>query len=377
MRRVALIILPLLLAAAPTTKQDDGDRPITLAEAKAREQLKSVAEFAGLPIINVKSIDELLKLSIKDNDLHLDTSIAPVDQALVHIPNVNALTDVKFLGVADPGEPLVIIHYNLEIRDYSVANAICSQTSASYAGGMLTLAQLWDTPEDETYSIQLIQNTVQQNEDESHVSLYVQRTMPPAVDLKLTADNVVELRRKYPAEVAKYVDPMFRALHQDALLAHVDPKLAWQVFANAFTPTSDLTTRVKAIVKKLDADSFQTREAASRELESVGQPAALLLMHQPRQGLSDEQTSRIDAFLSHFKTVPDPEAARLRKDRDFLIDCLMCDDQTIRKLALAELQQVTGQAIAFDITADAPHRQAAADKLRQSIGSPTTRKFKD
>ena len=367
MRRLLVAILPLLLAAAPTTRDSGDDRVISLAEAKAREQVKAVAEVAGLPIVNVKGFDEVLKLSIKDNDLRLDTSLVPVEQALLHISNVTALTQVKFLGAADPGQPLVIVHYDLETRDYAVPAAICSRTSCSYAGGVLTLVQLWETPEDETYSITLIQNTVQQGEDDAHVTLYVQKTSPPAVDLTLKADNVVELRRKYPAEVAKYVDPVFRALHQDTLLANVDPKLAWQVFADGFTPAADLGAKVKGIVARLDADSFQTREAASRELEAVGEPAALLLMRQDRKGLSDEQTSRIDAFLAKFKVVPDAEAARLRKDREFLIDCLRCDEEPIRRLALAELRTVTGHAIEFDVTTDAPHRQAAVEKIRQSV----------
>src|SRR4051794_15467 len=123
MRRLAFILLPLLLAAAPAT-QSDGDKPISLAEAKARETLRTATEFAGLPIVHAKTIDEVLKLSLRDNDLQQDTPLEPVEQAVVQIPRMPGMARVKFLGAVQQGKPVIIVQYDLEIRDYTVANAI-------------------------------------------------------------------------------------------------------------------------------------------------------------------------------------------------------------------------------------------------------------
>src|SRR5947199_954851 len=102
------------------------------------------------------------------------------------------------------------------------------------------LSQDWDRLDDQTRTVQLIQSARDLGEGENRVTLYVQIIGTPAVDLRLGAESIVDLRRKYPAETAKYVDPIFRTLRQEGLLARVDPKLAWQVFAAAFTPPAEL-----------------------------------------------------------------------------------------------------------------------------------------
>ncbi len=377
MRRLLPLVIPLLLAAAPATQPENGDRPVTLAEAKAREKARSSNDLAGQPVIEARSVQEILKLSIENNDLQLNTSIKPTESAIVRVPHLAGLAHVKFLGNAEAGKPIVIVHYDFEIRDYTVPDAISSYTSASYAAGTLTLSQMWERLDDETSTVQLFQRPVQQGVDDPHVSLYVQITSDPPTELNLTAANVIELRRKYPAEVAKYVDPIFKALHQDALLARVDPRLAWQVFQDSFVPTPELSEKVKSLVSRLDADRFQDRQAASRDLESLGEGAALLLMRMDRKGLSDEQLSRIDALIAKFKIETDDHVTLLRRDCDFLIDCLYSDDPAIRAAALAQLRAVTGHPIEFDASADPAQRQTAIDKLRETIGAPTTNKLKD
>lgn len=362
--------------AAPTTAA--GDRPITLTEAKARETLRTATEFAGLPVLHPKTIGEVLKLTLNDNELLLDTALKPVEQAAVQLPDLPGLARVKFLGAVEQSKPVVIVQFDLEIRDYTVPNAIASHTSASLVAGTLQLTQLWETIDDETYSVQLLQRPVTEGDDTPHVSLFVQDTgATPPVDLQYKAANVTELRRAHPSEVAKYVDPIFRALHQDALLSRVDSKLAWQVFAETFTPSEDLMSQVKAVVTRLDAESFQEREAASRDLDKLGQPAALVLAKQDRKGWSDEQATRIDSFLAGFRIAADDDVKKLRGDKDFLIDCLGSSHIEIRKLAFDQLQKLTGKTLAIDVNADPQSQQRALDQIRQSVGTPTTHQAKE
>src|SRR5439155_18224770 len=93
------------------------------------------------------------------------------------------------------------------------------------------------------------------------------------------------------------------------------------------------------------------------------------LMKIDRKALSDEQKGRVDAFLATFKTVPSPQARQLRLSRDFLLDCLYCDDLALRQRALEQLQSVAGHAIEFDLSAEPAKRLAAIEKLRSSLGT--------
>ena len=130
---------------------------------------------------------------------------------------------------------------------------------------------------------------------------------------------------------------------------------------------------MQALIKKLDAENFQDREAASKALEALGQPAALAVRRMDRSGFTEEQIGRIDAFLAHFKPTNDVDAKRLRKDRDFLLDCLFSDDEQIRRLAHAELEKVVGRPVEINLTAAPEQRLETIQRLRASIGAvPST-----
>src|SRR2546421_2840903 len=348
----------------------------TLAQIKAKELAQTVAEVASLPVIEGKRIEDVVKLTIREKDLVVTTTLPPTDDTRVIVPGMPGIARVKYSpGNNAPNQPPAAGQFSFENRDYTVPYAVATFTSVSDAAGTVTLAQDWETADDQLYSVQLLQHGPQQPEGEPHVSMYV-RITEPLTDLRINANSIVDLRREHPAEAAKYLDPILRALKQEGLLARVDPKLAWQVFADAYKPSPPLLSQIDAAVKKLDADDFQQREAASKQLEALGQDAALALRNRDRRGLSEEQRTRLDAFLAKFKTVPEPEAARLRQDRDFLLDCLACEDQGIRARALAELRKITGRPIAFDPAADEQTRLAAIVKLRDEVGAPTTRDFK-
>jgi hypothetical protein len=210
------------------------------------------------------------------------------------------------------------------------------------------------------------------DENEHRVMLYVQITRPPEINKKLPADNIEDLRRRYPNETTKYLDPIFRQLRMNGFLSRVDPRLAWQVFADVYQPSEKVQSDLRTIIPKLDAESFQDREAASRELEKLGEPAALALMKTQRTGLSEEQRGRIDAFVAKFRPIPVEQAGAYRRDPDFLLDCLFAEDQGIRERALDQLRRVTGKSIEFDLNADEDHRLAAIAKLRAAIGAKPT-----
>jgi hypothetical protein len=365
-------VIPLIAILSGSLAHAGEERPQNLAEAKAKDQLQTLAEAATLPIITVNSPTDVVQLAIRDNDLVVTTKISPTDQAVVRAPGLGGLTRVNVMRQqVDPIRPPVE-SFSFENVDYSVPGVVAVHTSINQGPGKITIAQEQDRLKDEMYSVQLIQTTGELGEGDHRIMLYVQISGSPEVNKKIPAESIVDLRRRHPAETAMYVEPIFRVLRQPGFLSKVDPRLAWQVFADAFVPSPQLQSDLKTVLARLDADDFPAREAASRDLEKLGQPAALALMKTDRKTLSDEQRGRIDAFVAKFRTVEPDQAERYRRDPDFLLDCLYADELAIRTRALAQLQKVVGKPIDFDVSADAEHRLAAIEKLRAALGAPPT-----
>lgn len=351
---------------APTTQQQ-------IAQIKAKQQAESLNEVASHPVIEAKAIAELVQIKLRDADLEISTPLGSTDESVVKIPGLPGLSKINVTTFAGPGGPDPAVMVRFANMDFTPDDVIYVLTEVSQTPGQLMLSQSFARLDDQTHNITLIQNTRELAEGETRVSMYVQITAEPPVDLRLGADSIVDLRRKHPAEVAKYVDPIFRTLRQDGLLSRVDPRLAWQVFSDTFAPDEKLKSEVNALLLKLGAEGFADRESASQSLEQLGQSAALALMHADRSALNEEQLGRLDAFLAKFKVVPDADAARMKSDRDFLLDCLFLDDQALRQRALEQLRKVTNQPIDFDVNASEEQRLTAITRLRDALGkSPAT-----
>ena len=367
---------PTLVAQPPGATQPAEPQPQrqeSLAEVKLKESAAAAAEALQLPRINAPSVADVVRLKLDDKDLVVSSTLPTTEQAVASAPGLPGLTKVTVMR-AGPDKDAPLVRFSLENVDFTPPNAVSIHTSIQQpVPGQLHLNQDYSLLADEVHSVQLIQNIRELIEDEPRVRLYVQITAQPEVNLRLEANNIVDLRHKFPAEVAKYVDPIFHSLRQEGLLAKVDPKLAWQVFADAYTPPADVVAKATALVKQLDAEQFADREAASKALEALGQPAALALLRVDRTGWSEEQIGRVDAFLAKFKTTDDAEAKRLRKDRDFLLDCLYSEEEPIRRRAHAELQALVGRPIEFDVTAAPEQRLESIRRLRASVGGvPST-----
>jgi len=360
-------------ASAPTTRaaatQPD-EATMTLAQLQAATKLKAEEEAKTLPVVKFGKIQDVVRLSLKDDNLVLDTTMKQMDDSLAVIPGVAGLTKVRRMDVPRAPEPTPML-VNYENVRFDSPDAVTVQTVASYTPGRLTLSRLEGLPGDEMRHIQLIQSDQYQQDTGGGIMMYVQITGANSVKIELTAKNFVDLRRRYPIETARYLDPIFKTLGQEAVFARVDPKLAWQVFADAYRPTTDEIEKTNAVVAALAAEDFKKREAASEALKQLGQPAAILLMKTDRKGLNDEQIARIDAFLAAYKPVEADKAPKMRKNPNFLLDCLYSDDAAIRKLALAELQKVTGKPIAFNVDAPLETRIETVAKIRESL-SPAT-----
>lgn len=337
---LSLLLVPVWAAAFAVAEPATQPVPVTQPAVDAGEQM---------PVIDAAGIQSVVKLSIENKMLRMTTDL-PVtrDSALVRIANFPGKTVAVHYPIDNAVDEANIITVRHEMPALPGQTVIYTLSSLSPDDVRLSI----DSEDlNDLRSVQFIQMPVAaENPDpeEKPVKLYIQVTdvvnSTRTVDLKLQADNVVELRRKYPRETAEYFQPLLATLGQESVLFAVDHRTAWQVLAPHWTIDPKVNEQVQKIVKDLDADDHATREAASEKLDQLGESAAPAVLRMERGRFSSEQNSRLDAFLAPYRPLADEEARRLAKDVPFLLDCLY-SDPAIRDTAIRQLKQVTGKEI--------------------------------
>lgn len=199
------------------------------------------------------------------------------------------------------------------------------------------------------------------------------RTGRQNVAINLAEADFVTLRRKHPRQVNKHLRPLLRELHLESLFV-VDTTTAWQVFADEWKRNAGLEEQVKQQLKRLDSDSYKEREAATTTLMKLGSQGALVMFHMSREGLSNEQNSRLDAVVASFSFLPPGEAVKMRTEVDFLLDCLYCEDESVRAVAVKYLERATGRELRIDVSASYEARAAAVESLRGELSKGATTK---
>jgi hypothetical protein len=174
------------------------------------------------------------------------------------------------------------------------------------------------------------------------------------------------LVRGHPREVDAYLRPVLRELGQESVFAP-DPAIAWEIFADEWAVPAKLKQDVAAQVAQLGASDAKAREAASQALARLGRDGALAILQLDRADLSPEQDARLDAVVAAQMPLPRTEAARLRKNVAFLLDCLNSDDRAIRVAALKRLRSVRSPKIEFDVDLVPPARGDAVAELRDKV----------
>jgi hypothetical protein len=173
--------------------------------------------------------------------------------------------------------------------------------------------------------------------------------------------------------VEAYLLPALAAVGQQSLLA-ADPRVAYQVFADALPVDPAVQQKVQSILPRLGAHDFEQRQQATADLRDLGTPGALALLRLDRAGLNPEQLSRIDDVLAGYQTLTPAQVRARRDDVAFLLDCLMLDEPALRRLAKDRLDQKLGRTIAFDLDAPETVRIRQVESLRaQLLPPPATR----
>lgn len=189
-----------------------------------------------------------------------------------------------------------------------------------------------------------------------------------------TEKDFATLCRLHPIEVEQYLRPILHLMGQDVVFAP-DTNVAWQVLEAKWPVGDRISGEVKRILPKLEDSSSRVRNDATDRLAGLGLSAATAILRMDRSGLSPEQNIRLDNVLSHYCQIRTDVARQLADDPDFLLDCVYCDDQTVRKLAVARLTLVLGHAVNLDPNAPNSARIEAVDQLREALDPVATADF--
>src|SRR5207247_1544970 len=131
MRRGWIISAALAVGLCGTARavRAADERPQTLAEAKAKEQIQSLAEVATLPILTAAGPTDVVQLFVHDNDLVLSSKLPPTEQAVVRAPGLGGLSTVRITrDQRDPTLPPVET-FNLDNVDYTIPGVVAVHTS--------------------------------------------------------------------------------------------------------------------------------------------------------------------------------------------------------------------------------------------------------
>ena len=186
---------------------------------------------------------------------------------------------------------------------------------------------------------------------------------------ELEASDLRALVRDHPGEAEKYVRPLLRDLGQKSLL-EPEARTAWQVFPDRWRPDPEAARKVRELLPGLGGADFHSREAAEAGLRRLGDAGTAVLLHTDRAGLSPEQNLGIDRLLADLHPLSAAEAAGLRDDTEFLLDCLTIDDAKLRAAALDRLRELSGKDLSFDPDAPDADRDAALSVLRRQFARP-------
>jgi hypothetical protein len=264
-------------------------------------------------------------------------------------------------------EPLA---FSLSFSEFPAPRQMVNVTvSVSPPARALQLSKTVQTSGGPMYQVIFTQQKAQTSGGSAFVQLIIVQTRAAGAapdQINLEGADFFSFIREHPIEAEQHLRPLFREFGQEAVFAP-DPMTAWQVFSDLWQPNPIVAKQVQALLPGLNADDYHTRNAAQIRLQQLGREGAAVLIHLDRSRLTPEQNARIDRALIPFAQLPAREAARLRSDPGFLLDCLYSDNLALREAAVNQLRRTIRPDLPFDVNAPAAARAAAVQTLRTQL----------
>jgi hypothetical protein len=409
-RRRRLIAIPVLIVMSvawvdgtagrddevsnPTKAQIDAESQSEIErriEAFAAEQRAYVeSQKAGMPVGEMRSIRELVRFRLEGGRLTVDVvgDAAPmvngerVDRFVQPLSDVAGVCTVQIVPLGDAGSMsrVAIHHFNESEHRLTIAEL-------SQIGSILNLS-LSEQGLSGSSTSQYIDNPMAAgNEPGRAIAFYVQRLGEGAIpgvsvgafgdeDGQQAAEENAEKMRRYVSSsfaglMSDHVDArlplrrMFTAMGAPEIPALASAPLALDLAADGVWIDAERLEEIDALIKRLDADEYVDRQAASDALDAMGIDARIRLLQIDPMELSPEQHSRAEALLSETPRGDAEEIAALRVRGEVVIDLLYHPDVRVRRAGVELLKRagVNGDEIPSVEVPDA----GAIERLRERI----------
>jgi hypothetical protein len=315
---------------------------------------------------------DIFKFKLTNDRLGLEIGIAPTPR---HVPR-----RVDLEGVSSPASVTYVASIGRRIGGAYARFDFSSERYDDNAGTysrLRILAFSRDVRIMQTWRSMEVSRDVSLEDSGDEVRFNVAGTGIETVSL--TEPDFATLRRQHPRETERWLRPMLKELGQERMLAP-DLAVAWQALADDWPDDTNARDTLHEALPDLGAADYHTREAAAKRVADLGLAGATAILrlddHHTRLDLSAEQNRELDSIVSLWRSIPQEDAAPLRNDRQFLLDCLSSEDATVRAVALTRLQKLEQCAKGFgpqDLDGDPDHRAQTVATLRDRVLAATTR----
>lgn len=169
-----------------------------------------------------------------------------------------------------------------------------------------------------------------------------------------------------------HLTPVLESLRSDwALLDTAERSRSAMVRAIEFDLPAK-RERCLALVQQLASPLFRERRAAYTQLQHMGRMALACLGDLDRYDLDAEQRRRLQALSGEVQQrhgdTPDLIAARLIGDASMWLELLADEQPRVRRIALEQIEALSGRDVEFDVEADADIRRHQLEQLRKRLG---------
>ncbi|HWE01023.1 MAG TPA: hypothetical protein VG326_01345 [Tepidisphaeraceae bacterium] len=321
------------------------------------------------PLIKQRKLDEIFRLQLDGGELAVTTPLEPDREYQQRRAEIDGMSEpamiLCWLMSPDLGE----VQFEISVEDYSDPLAVGRLHVTARPGGAATAKQLENIEIEKVWQTSNGFRKVALNQvgESAKMIIFANDGGPNGfINLSIEEKDFATLRRLHHSETERWLRPILRELHQESAFA-ADPAAAWQILAEQWPADDHYQGLVAENLKSLNDDDFRVRRKACQALQKLGRDGALAMIKMDRRGLSLEQNVRLDEMIARYKPLPDAEARRLGKDRDFLLDCLYGDDPIARRLALDRLRALTVAPIPFNVDAGDDERVRAVNALREKL----------
>jgi len=348
-------------ALGATTAPDVDNDPI----AFIADSQKELDAGKLLPVLPPKTISQVVRFSEEGGMLTIDWPMLHSGPLTGRVPLLDLPGQADIICHAG-GLPNKQVYPTFEYWDLTQPDHLVRHLQVFSSPTFLWVFQDTEGVHDYLKTVSLHENVVPT--DSPPVTLRIQivdQSQPPR-NIVLEAQTLDELMLAHHEEFEKYLRPMFSMFHQENAVFMMDERIDWQVLADDWRPPADLAAKVNAIIARFDSTEFSQRQQAEKDLQALGEPAALFLRTADRRNWSAEQTARINAFLGEYFVLTDEQAKADVNDRDFLLECLGSDDADIRAAAVKHLDSVLGRKIDYILDQPPAERSRSISALRQN-----------